>query len=112
MPLFCVTVQYHNFIVFSRLISRVALIPFSVSASGENGVSAAERRKLDKDFNEAMELAASAAELVVKIGLEFKKEHELDAILQKVEKLLPEDGQALQRITTSYAWLLFATENY
>ena len=90
------------------MISRVVLIPFSVEC--QSSTSVVERRQLDRELDGAMESAASAAEILVKAGKLLNNLNELDIVLRKVESMLPAHGRALQRIITSYSWLLFATE--
>ena len=85
------------------------LIPFTRKCSDGTGISAVERSRLDEELDEAMESACSAAAIVIEVGSALESKDDLERVLRRVEHLLPASGQALQRIVTSYYWLMFAT---
>lgn len=55
-----------------------------------------------------MEQAPAAATIIVQL-FEGLSGNDIDGVIQEVEKVFPERGEAIHRLVVSYSWQLLAT---
>ncbi len=102
-----VTIEHKPLFIYTfRLITRAVLVPFETDDK-EYSLTPAQRREADALMHRAMDKASAAAGVIISLGSSLQESSELEDVMSKVEALLPHCS--LQRILTSYSWLLHAT---